>query len=214
MCRWKNFSFCFQTEIHRWITNYENLCSLFIFLNGDVDMQGNVRFVGNSWTDNLELCRVLQRWSIMSYFYWKFRILTLNLGRHVGLPAVYLHCIMSIGAETYRWVSRNLFSVIHNVKDLSDPLIMVELITLNLLVIYLNFRINEQRQIISYVKSKQKGSEKSKWGPKYFCIVSISNKRYKSVLTLSRWALQKGVSFLLPSVMYIPLRWCISPCLA
>lgn len=111
----------------------------------------------------------------MSYFYWEFKILTLNLGRHVGLPAVYLHCIMFIGAETYRWVSRNLVSVIHNVKDLSDPLIMLQLITLNLPVIYLNFRIYEQTQIISYVKSKQKKSEKSKWGPKYFCIVSNSN---------------------------------------
>lgn len=117
----------------------------------------------------------LRRWSIMSYFYWEFKILTLNLGRHVGLPAVYLHCIMFIGAETYRWVSRNLVSVIHNVKDLSDPLIMLQLITLNLPVIYLNFRIYEQTQIISYVKSKQKKSEKSKWGPTYFCIVSNSN---------------------------------------
>lgn len=110
----------------------------------------------------------LRRWSIMSYFYWEFKILTLNLGRHVGLPAVYLHRIMFIGAETYRWVSRNLVSVIHNVKDLSDPLIMLQLITLNLPVIHLNFRIYEQTKIISCVKSKQKKSEKSKWDPKYF----------------------------------------------
>lgn len=147
----------------------------------------------------------LRRWSIMSYFYWEFKILTLNLGRHVGLPAVYLHCVMSIGAETYRWVSRNLVSVIHNVKDLSDPLIMLQLITLNLPVIYLNFRIYEQTQIISCVKSKQKKSEKNILLHCQQFKFNEIEKRYKSVLTLSMWALRKGGSFLLPSV--------IGPCL-
>lgn len=115
----------------------------------------------------------LRRWSIMSYFYWEFKILTLNLGRHVGLPAVYLHCIMFIGAETYRWVSRNLVSVIHNVKDLSDPLIMLQLITLNLPVIYLNFRIYEQTQIISCLNLNKRSLKRVNGAQNTFALSAI-----------------------------------------